>query len=27
PDFNTADMLIMLPLSRLNRRYASHFMK
>lgn len=27
PDFNTADMLIMLPLSRLNRRYANHFMK
>jgi len=27
PDFNTADMLIMLPLSRLNKRYASHFMK
>lgn len=27
PDFNTADMLVMLPLSRLNRRYAAHFFK
>jgi putative hemolysin len=27
PDFNTADMLIMLPLSRINKRYAAHFMK
>lgn len=27
PDFNTADMLVMLPLSRLNRRYATHFFK
>lgn len=27
PDFNTADLLIMLPLSRLNKRYATHFMK
>ncbi len=27
PDFNTADMLIMLPLSRMNKRYAAHFMK
>jgi putative hemolysin len=26
-DFNTADMLVMLPLSRLNKRYASHFLK
>ncbi|MDX1915323.1 MAG: GNAT family N-acyltransferase [Methylophilus sp.] len=25
--FNTADMLIMLPLSRINKRYASHFLK
>ena len=27
PDFNTADMLIMLPLSRLDKRYATRFMK
>ena len=27
PDFNTADMLVMLPMSRLNRRYAAHFLK
>ncbi len=27
PDFNTADMLIMLPLSRINARYASHFFR
>lgn len=27
PDFNTADMLVMLPLSRLNRRYATHYFK
>ncbi|WP_137719124.1 GNAT family N-acetyltransferase [Methylobacillus flagellatus] len=27
PDFNTADMLVMLPLSRLNKRYAAHFFK
>jgi len=27
PYFNTADMLVMLPLSRINPRYASHFMK
>jgi len=27
PDFNSADMLIMLPLSRINRRYAAHFFK
>jgi putative hemolysin len=26
-DFNTADMLVMLPLSRMNKRYASHFLK
>jgi putative hemolysin len=25
--FNTADMLVMLPLSKINRRYASHFLK
>ncbi len=27
PDFNSADMLVMLPLSRMNRRYAAHFFK
>lgn len=27
PDFNTADLLVLLPLSRLNPRYAAHFMK
>lgn len=27
PDFSTADLLIMLPLSRLSKRYATHFMK
>jgi putative hemolysin len=27
PDFNTADLFILLPLSRLNGRYARHFMK
>lgn len=27
PDFNSADMLVMLPLSRINRRYAAHFFK
>lgn len=27
PDFNTADMLVMLPMSRLNQRYAAHFLK
>jgi len=26
PDFNTADLFILLPLSRLNARYARHFM-
>lgn len=25
--FNTADMLVMLPLSRINKRYAAHFLK
>lgn len=25
PDFNTADLLLMLPMSRLNERYARHF--
>lgn len=27
PDFNTADLLMLLPLSRLEGRYARHFMK
>jgi len=27
PDFNTADLFIMLPISRLNERYAKHFMR
>lgn len=27
PYFNTADMLIMLPLSRINPKYAAHFLK
>ncbi|GBG13207.1 hemolysin [Novimethylophilus kurashikiensis] len=27
PDFNAADLLIMLPLARMNRRYADHFLK
>jgi putative hemolysin len=27
PDFNTADLLMMLPLSRLDQRYARHFMR
>ncbi len=27
PDFNTADVLVMLPISRLSKRYADHFMK
>lgn len=26
PDFNTADLLVMLPLSRMNPRYAAHFL-
>lgn len=26
PDFNTADVLILLPMSRINRRYAKHFL-
>ena len=25
PDFNTADLFIMLPMSRLNKKYAKHF--
>lgn len=27
PAFNTADMLVLLPLSRMNPRYAAHFLK
>jgi putative hemolysin len=27
PDFNTADLLILLPMSRLSSRYAKHFLK
>ena len=27
PDFNSADMLVMLPLSRMNKRYSAHFFK
>ena len=27
PDFNTADLMIMLPMSRLSQRYADHYMK
>ncbi len=27
PDFNSADMLVMLPISRMNRRYAAHYFK
>jgi putative hemolysin len=27
PYFNTADMLVMLPLSKINPRYAAHFLK
>lgn len=26
PDFNTADFLVLLPMSKVNRRYARHFM-
>lgn len=26
PDFNTADLLVLLPMSRLNARYAKHFL-
>ncbi|HUW51626.1 MAG TPA: GNAT family N-acyltransferase [Sulfuricella sp.] len=26
PDFNTADFLVMLPMSKVNRRYARHFL-
>jgi len=27
PDFNTADLLMMLPMSRLSKRYAEHYLK
>lgn len=27
PDFNTADLLMLLPLSRMNKRYARHFLR
>ncbi|MBI3901664.1 MAG: GNAT family N-acetyltransferase [Nitrosomonadales bacterium] len=27
PDFNTADLFILLPMSRLNAKYAKHFMR
>jgi putative hemolysin len=27
PEFNTADLLILLPMSRLSERYAKHFLK
>ncbi|HEX6829241.1 MAG TPA: GNAT family N-acyltransferase [Burkholderiales bacterium] len=27
PDFNTADLLILLPMSRMNPRYARHFLR
>lgn len=27
PDFNTADLLVMLPIARMAKRYANHFMK
>jgi putative hemolysin len=27
PDFNTADLLVLLPLSRLSQHYLRHFMK
>lgn len=27
PDFNTADLLLLLPMTRLNQRYAAHFLK
>ena len=26
PDFNTADMLVLLPMSKVNKRYARHFL-
>jgi putative hemolysin len=27
PDFNTADLLLLLPMSRMNPRYLRHFVK
>ncbi len=27
PDFNTADLLMMMPMSRMSKRYAHHFLK
>ena len=27
PDFNTADLLMLMPLARVNGRYARHFLK
>ena len=27
PDFNTADLLLLLPMSRMNSRYMRHFVK
>ena len=27
PDFNSADLLVMMPMSRINPRYAAHFLK
>ena len=27
PDFNTADLLLLLPMSRMNPRYLRHFIK
>jgi putative hemolysin len=27
PDFNTADLLMMLPTARMSTRYASHFLR
>jgi putative hemolysin len=27
PDFNTADLLILLPMARMNKRYLRHFVK
>jgi putative hemolysin len=27
PDFNTADLFMLLPMSRVNARYARHFLK
>jgi putative hemolysin len=26
PDFNTADLLLLLPMSRMNKRYMRHFL-